>query len=309
MTDQMVITEKSSQAKDVRAAVGSRYGAILAAEGHLLELCEPEDVNPGWKRWSAVLLKPDGLYGMKPATGGNKAAKLKAIAKALRTAGRVWLATDCDREGQLIGQEILEHCGYRGEVLRVMFTAQDPQSIREAFARARPNREHARLYDAAVARRQADQIYNLSLTRTATVTLGRAARAVIGVGRVKTPTLAIACRRELEIRDFVPVRYFEVVADAHAGDGVFRMRHAPKERMVERERAQVVVEAARDFEGAIRVRVESRRQRPPRLHDLPSLQKLASARFGWPASKTQVAQELYDGAGKKILTYSRAEVR
>ena len=42
-------------------------------------------------------------------------------------------------------------------------------------------------------------------TRTATVTLGRGARAVIGVGRVKTPTLAIACRRELEIRDFVPV--------------------------------------------------------------------------------------------------------
>ena len=79
MTDQMVITEKSSQAKDVRAAVGSRYGAILAAEGHLLELCEPEDVNPGWKRWSAVLLKPDGLYATKPATGGNKAAKLKLV--------------------------------------------------------------------------------------------------------------------------------------------------------------------------------------------------------------------------------------
>ena len=310
MTVQIVITEKSSQAKDVRAAVGSRYGAILAAEGHLLDLCEPEEVNPAWKRWSAVLLRPDGLYATKPAAGGNKAAKLKAIRQALRTAARVWLATDCDREGQLIGQEILEHCRYRGEVLRVMFTAQDPKSIREAFARARPNREHARLYEAAVARRQADQIYNLSLTRTATVTLGRGARAVIGVGRVKTPTLAIACRRELEIRDFVPVRYFEVVADAHAGDGVFRMRHAPKKRIVERERAQAVVEAARGFEGPLRVRVESRRQRPPRLHDLPSLQKLAGARFGWPASKTlEVAQELYDGAGKKILTYPRSEVR
>ena len=310
MTARIVITEKSSQAKDVRAAVGSRYGAILAAEGHLLDLCEPEEVNPAWKRWSAVLLKPDGLYATKPATGGNKAAKLKAIRQALRTADRVWLATDCDREGQLIGQEILEHCRYRGEVLRVMFTAQDPQSIREAFARARPNREHARLYDAAVARRQADQIYNLSLTRTATVTLGRGARAVIGVGRVKTPTLAIACRRELEIRDFVAVRYFEVVVGAHTGDGVFRMRHAPKERIVERAQAQAVVEAARGFEGPLRVRVESRRQRPPRLHDLPSLQKLASARFGWSASKTlEVAQELYDGAGKKILTYPRAEVR
>ena len=108
MTDQIVITEKSSQAKDVRAAVGSRYGAVLAAEGHLLDLCEPEDVNPAWKRWSAVLLRPEGLYGTKPAPGGNKAAKLKAIRTALRRVKRVWLATDCDREGQLIGQEILE---------------------------------------------------------------------------------------------------------------------------------------------------------------------------------------------------------
>ena len=137
MTDQVVITEKSSQAKDVRAAVGSRYGAVLPAEGHLLDLCEPEDVNPAWKRWSAVLLRPDELYGTKPASGGNKAAKLKAIGTALRTATRVWLATDCDREGQLIGQEILEHCGYRGEVLRVLFTAQDAQTIRGGV-RARP---------------------------------------------------------------------------------------------------------------------------------------------------------------------------
>ena len=310
MTRQIVITEKASQAKDVRAAVGSRYGAVLAAEGHLLDLCEPEDVNPAWKRWSTALLKPDGLYGTKPATGGNKAAKLKAIRAALKTADRVWLATDCDREGQLIGQEILEHCGYPGEVMRVMFTAQDPETIRAAFRRAKPNGEHARLYDAAVARRQADQIYNLSLTRTATVTLGRGSRGVIGIGRVKTPTLAIACRRELEIREFVPVGYFEVVATAHAEGGEYRMRHAPKERIVERVRAEAVAEAAREFEGPLGVRVEDKRQRPPRLHDLPSLQKLCGTRFGWTASKTlEVAQELYDGEGKKILTYPRAEVR
>ena len=310
MTDQIVITEKSSQAKDVRAAVGSRYGAVLPAEGHLLDLCEPEDANPAWKRWSTELLKPEGLYGTKPATGGNKAAKLKAIRAALRTAKRVWLATDCDREGQLIGQEILEHCGYRGAVMRVMFTAQDPKTIRDAFGRARPNAEHARLYAAAVARRQSDQIYNLSLTRTATVTLGRGTKGVIGVGRVKTPTLAIACKRELEIRNFVPVSYFEVAAASHAGGGAFRMRHAPKVRILKRADAEAVAEAARDFEGPLGVRVEDKRQRPPRLHDLPSLQKLCSARFGWSASRTlEVAQELYDGAGKKILTYPRAEVR
>ena len=125
MADQIVITEKTSQAKDVRAAVGSRYGDILPAEGHLLDLLEPEDVVPAWKRWSPILLRPEGLYGTRPAEGGNKAAKLKAIREALRTARQVWLATDCDREGQLIGQEILEHYNYHGQVMRVLFTAQD----------------------------------------------------------------------------------------------------------------------------------------------------------------------------------------
>jgi DNA topoisomerase-3 len=148
MADQIVITEKSSQANDVRAAVGSRYGVILSAEGHLFDLLESEDVVPTWK-----------------------AAKLKTIREALRTAKRVCLATDCDREGQLIGQEILEHYGYGGQVMRVMFTAQDSQTIRDVFGRAKPNAEYTRLYAAAVARRQADQIYNLSLTRTATVIL------------------------------------------------------------------------------------------------------------------------------------------
>ena len=163
MADQIVITEKTSQAKDVRAAVGSRYGEILPAEGHLFDLIEPEDVVPAWKRWSPILLRPEGLYGTRPAEGGNKAAKLRAIREALRTAKRVWLATDCDREGQLIGQEILEHYEYRGEVMRVLFTAQDSQTIRDAFGRAKPNAEYAKLCAAAVARRQADQIYNLSL--------------------------------------------------------------------------------------------------------------------------------------------------
>jgi len=127
---------------------------------------------------------------------------------------------------------------------------------------------------------------------------------------VKTPTLAIVCTRELEIRNFVPLAYFEVVATAKVEGGQFQMRHAPQERIVRREVAEKVVEAAQGFEGALGVRVEDKRQGPPKLHDLPSLQKLCSSRFGWAASKTlEVAQELYDGQGKKIITYPRAEVR
>src|SRR6202045_1195594 len=304
----LIITEKASQARDLRAALGVRFGQILPAEGHLLRLAEP-----AWKSWSCAVLKPDGLYPTRPAAQGNKPAKLKAIAAALRTCDEVILATDCDREGQLIGQEILDHLGYRGRVRRALFTAQDPKTLQQAFARLKPNVELRPLYEAAVARQQADQIFNLSLTRTATRTLlTPGVRGVIGIGRVKTPTLAIVCLRELEIRNFRPEDYFEVVATATVAGGSFLMRHAPsaKMRIKERLRAEAIAQAAAGHKGPLGVSIEEKRQAPPRLFDLPALQKTCGQRWGWTADKTlAVAQELYDGDGKKVITYPRAEAR
>ena len=106
-------------------------GAFVAGKQYVDQL--------NWKRWSPILLRPEGLYGTRPAEGGNKAAKLKAIREALRTAKRVWLATDCDREGQLIGQEILEHYEYCGQVMRVLFT-----NLKRDTLAARPHRQCSR---------------------------------------------------------------------------------------------------------------------------------------------------------------------
>jgi DNA topoisomerase-3 len=309
----LIITEKTSQARDLRAALGEAAGQILPAEGHLLRLAEPHEVNPDWKSWACVLLKPKSLYPTQPAREGNKPAKLKAIAAALERCDKVILATDCDREGQLIGQEILEHLDYRGEVRRALFTAQDPKSLRQAFANLKPNNELQPLYEAAVARQQADQIFNLSLTRTATRTLlTRGTKGVIGIGRVKTPTLAIVCLRELEIRDFKSESYFEIVATAKVDDGAFTMRHAPpqKARIRDKAVAEIIAKAAAKYTGPIGVTVEDRRQAPPRLYDLPALQRTCGQRWGWTADKTlAVAQELYDGDGKKVITYPRAEAK
>ena len=310
----LIITEKSSQAKDMRAALGDRFGQILPAEGHLLRLAEPEEVNAEWKRWACTLLKPDGLYPTRPATDGNKPAKLKAIAAALKSCDQVILATDCDREGQLIGQEILEHLRYRGTVQRALFTAQDPKTLRQAFEKLKPNSELRPLYEAAVARQQADQIFNLSLTRTATRTLlGPGVQGVIGIGRVKTPTLGIVCLREIEIRDFRPRGLFRdrgnrqsrgrQLHDAPCPGGqgaASRIALGPRRSP----------RAAAGHKGPLGVSVEHRQQGPPRLFDLPALQKTCGQRWGWNADKTlSVAQELYDGDGKKLITYPRAEAR
>jgi DNA topoisomerase III len=309
----VIIAEKGSQARDIRAAIGDRHGQILPAEGHLLRLAEPEEVDPAWQKWSFALLKPERLYPTKLDRSGNKAAKFKAIQQALKSASRVIIATDCDREGQLIGQEILEHLRFKGEVVRAIFTAQDPATLRQAFSNLKPNTEYRHLYAAAVARQQADQIFNLSLTRAATKALVPAGvRGVIGIGRVKTPTLAIVCRRELEIRDFKPEDYFEVVATATVPGDSFQLRHAPPpaRRIKARAEAEGIAALAEGFSGPLSVKVEARRQAPPLLLDLPALQKTCGQRWGWTAEKTlAVAQELYEGEGKKLITYPRAEAR
>ena len=313
----LIITEKTSQARDLRAALGDRFGQILPAEGHLLRLAEPHEVEPAWKTWACELLAPKGLYPTRGSDEGNKAAKLQAIAAALKRCDQVILATDCDREGQLIGDEILEHLRFSGSVRRAIFTAQDPKSLRQAFDKLKPNCDLRPLYEAAVARQQADQIFNLSLTRTATKTLlARGTKGVIGIGRVKTPTLAIVCLREIEIRDFRIEDYFEVVAtakvEAKEGPGTFLMRHAPpvKDRIRDKATAEAIALAAGKHTGPLGVSVEHRRQAPPRLYDLPSLQKVCGQRWGWNADKTlSIAQELYDGGGKQLITYPRAEAR
>ena len=102
------------------------------------------------------------------------------------------------------------------------------------------------------------------------------------------------------------------MATATVASGSFLMRHAPsaKMRIKERVHAEAIAKAAVGHRGPLGVSIEEKREAPPRLFDLPSLQKTCGQRWGWTADKTlAVAQELYDGDGKKLITYPRAEAR
>ncbi len=309
----IIITEKTSQKKDLVAAIGNEFGQIFPAEGHLLSLQEPQSVNGRWGKWSFDLLKPDDFYPTCPAPDGSPSArgKLKAIEVALKKASRVILATDCDREGQLIGEELLRHYEFSGPVGRAMFTAQDEKTLRDAFKNLEPNENYLNLGQAAMARQQADQVYNLSLTRAATVALKHPGEyGAIGIGRVKTPTMAIVCIRELEILEFTPQDYYQIVATAKTAAGDLQLRYAPKEKILYAEDAEQLRAQAEGFEGPLSAIKKTKRTKPPKLLDLPELQKICGRKWGWSATKTlEVAQELYDGDGKKIQTYPRAESR
>ena len=307
----IVICEKPSQAANIRAAIGARFGEILPAQGHLLRFETPEELNPDWRDWGFDLLAPKNRrFSYRPNPGGGKDAALRKILDALRQTDHVVIATDCDREGEGIGREILLFAGFRGKVSRAMFSAEDPATLRAAFDALKPASDWDALYEAFYARAASDQIVNLTLTRAATLALKpRAAKGVIGIGRVKTPTLAIVCRRQDEIDTFKARAFFEIRMDIKGAEGTAALwrRGGADERIFDPERAERIKTAAARWRGPVKVDRKTKRQAPPKLMDLPTLQKRAGA-WGWTAAKTlEVLQTLYET--HKIATYPRAETR
>ena len=312
----VVICEKPSQARNVSRAVGGRFGRVLAARGHLLDLREPQEIRPEWKVWSAELLHPGGPYPLKARKGAAK--QLAEITSALRSADRAVIATDCDREGHLIGMEILRHAGFRGEALRAIFSAEDPETLRAAFDSLRPAAEFAGLEWAGEARRNADQICNLTLTRAATVRLAPGQGKAVGIGRVRTPTLSIVCLREREILNFTPEERYvvEALTETRAGTFTARCRNRPGpagegrngEPLARQAEAEAVRQAAAGWSGPLKAERTRRRQAPPMPQDLAELQKQAGRLWRWPAAKTlETAQRLY--ADLQLITYPRADCR
>lgn len=310
----IVIAEKPSQAALYREAVGSRYGKILAARGHLFELAEPEDVNPAWKDWSVGIMRPEsGFYPnrIKKDRDGDAKKRYQAILAAAKTADTIYIATDPDREGEGIGTNIVKalrrDIQWQGHVFRVIQNTQDEEALREAFAQAQPAANFNSLYQSFVARQQADQMFNLSLTRSASELFKPAGwRGALSVGRVLTPTFGMVCRREREIAGFVPQDYFHPWVEVEGQAGRVRLTHAPAEadRIFDRAAAQRLADGVSGYGGPINVRTQRKKQAPPALFSLAKLQAEAARRFKWPVSKTtDVLQAIYDA---EAVTYPRS---
>lgn len=337
----VIICEKPSQAKNIRMAIGDKMGEIVPMSGHILSLKEPEDVNDNWKRWNTDLLWPGEFYGLKVSP--DKKSIFAKVKDAVSRADRVIIATDSDREGQLLADEVLTYLKFRGQVFRAIFNKEDAKTLREAFDNLKPNSEYKNLYHAGMARQQADQVSNLTLTRTATVRFAASgAKRAIGIGRVKTPVMSLICAREDERINFKPQTYFEIKAVTKAASGSLDLtcRGLPKSLMkqMEEETAEEEQDGAEENDAALaeleplagkimtkeladslrksvegsdeKVQMTSKKQSqiPPKLFDLTTLQAAASSKFGFSGTRTlEIAQSLYETY--KVTTYPRSEAQ
>lgn len=313
------LAEKPSQGKDIAEVLGSRRrgdgfietvdGVVTWAIGHLLELAPPEEYDKSLGRWnweSLPIIPPAFRWIPKEKTK----PQLKVIRELLKKASAVVVATDADREGEMIAREVLDYCKFKGSISRLWLSALDPESIKAALQRLKNGSETEPLYHAARARSQADWLVGMNLTRGLTVRMRQSwERQVISIGRVQTPTLGLVVRRDREIANFVSRDYFEIAADVAAGNGTrVKLRYAPRDedRMFERSKADSIAAAATGTRGPLKVEVENKRQGPPKLFSLAGLQIKANKAFGWGADETlRIAQALYEK--HKLTTYPRTD--
>ncbi|MBF0182562.1 MAG: DNA topoisomerase III [Magnetococcales bacterium] len=322
----LYLCEKPSQARDIArilGASGRREGYLEGGGvrvswclGHLLEMWMPEDYQAAWRSWRLESLPIVPEHWQRRAKS-DTSRQLAVIQWLLRESVAVVIATDADREGETIAREILEECGYRGEISRLWLSALDDVSIRKALAVMRPGQWSEPLYRAGVGRARADWLVGINLSRAFTL-LGRNVGhdGVLTVGRVQTPTLKLVVDRDREIENFRSVPYFDVRVTARVEQGELRARWVPpaavadgEGRCTDKSAAEAVVGRVGGATGTVdKAETKRMREPPPLPPDLATLQQEASRRWGWGAKKTlDLAQSLYET--HKAITYPRTDCR
>jgi DNA topoisomerase-3 len=321
----LVIAEKPSVGRDfVRVLEGafekhegyleSDSHVVTWAVGHLVQLAEPEEYGPQFKKWRMADLPiiPDAFKLVVRDERSKK--QMTVISKQLKRddVDEVINACDAGREGELIFAYIFEKAKAKKAVRRLWLSSMTQGAIRDAFSRLRPGDELAPLEDAARSRSEADWIVGMNATRAATIRLRSSFDGAVSLGRVQTPTLALIARREEEIRAFKPEPYWIVdgVFDADAQRSYGGRFHAGAQpRIKSADEAQAIVDAVRGGRGTItKLEKTKRSDKAPLLYDLTSLQRDANTRFGFSARRTlAAAQRLYEE--HKALTYPRTNSR
>ncbi len=187
---------------------------ITWAVGHLVQLAEPDEYDPKFKRWRMDDL-PIVPEKFKLAIRDERSRKqMSVVSKQLgrKDVEEVVNACDAGREGELIFAYLYEKAKADKPVKRLWLNSMTNAAMKEAFTSLRPAAEFARLEQAARSRSEADWIVGMNATRAATIRLRSSFDGAVSLGRVQTPTLAIIARREEEIRAFTPEPYWLVDA-------------------------------------------------------------------------------------------------
>jgi len=297
----IVIVESPAKAKTINKYLGPDY-QVIASYGHVRDLPSKDGS-----------VDPDEDFRMRWSVDSKSGKRLSDIAKAVKDADRLILATDPDREGEAISWHVLEVLrakkALNGKpVERVVFNAITRDAVLDAMRH--PRQIDADLVDAYLARRALDYLVGFTLSPV----LWRKLPGARSAGRVQSVALRLVCDRENEIETFVPQEYWSLAVTLETPDGARFVSRVVGFGGDKIGRLDIPDEAtARRIEAALKsgdyrvVSIEAKpvRRNPPPPFTTSTLQQEASRKLGYAAARTmQLAQRLYEDGR---ITYMRTD--
>ena len=324
----VILAEKPSVARELAKVFGAttrKDGYIEGkgytftwAFGHLVNLAGPQAYGfNGWNKQNLPMLPERFKLAVRQVKEKDKFVDDPGVVKQLKTikalfdeATEIIVATDAGREGELIFRYIYYHLKCKKPFKRLWISSQTDEAIKEGFRNLKPGTDYDTLFYSAQCRSEADWMVGLNATQALSIAAGN--RSVLSLGRVQTPTLGMISSRYLENRNFKPETYFQVLIALSKNDQPFSALSA--ENYKTREQAQQVAGQVKDVASGFplgaqvrSVEVKPKKEQPPLLHDLSSLQQEANKRKGFTAEETlNIAQSLYES---KLITYPRTGSR
>lgn len=307
----LCIAEKPSVARDIAKVLGattSRSGymegngyCVTWTFGHLCTLKEPHDYNPNLKYWdlSTLPIIPQ-KFGIKLIQNKGVEKQFETIEKLVQDCDEVINCGDAGQEGEVIQRWVLQKAGCNKPMKRLWISSLTEDSIKEGFANLKPAEDYMNLYLAGNARAVGDWLLGINATRLFTKKFG-GGKAVLSIGRVQTPTLAMIVQRQKEIDTFKTEDYWELKTKYR--EVIF---NAAIDRLNSAERAEKGLEYLKEhpFE-IVSFEIKEGKEKNPRLFDLTALQVEANKKYGYSAENTlKFVQSLYE---KKHVTYPRVD--
>ena len=306
MQMKLVLAEKPSVAQSIAKVLGAakREDGYLEGNGyvvswcvgHLVELAQPEVYDAKYSKWAYAdlpIFPMDWQYEVSAGTKKQFGILKKLMAR--EDVASLVCATDAGREGELIFRLVYHKAGCRKPFERLWISSMEDVAIKEGFENLRSGTEYDALYEAALCRERADWIVGINATRLFSTLYGQ----TLNVGRVMTPTLAMAVMREAAISAFKPEPFYTVQIGL---DGFT----AASERFKTKAAAEAVRQGC-SVAIVQKAECKEKTEKPPALYDLTSLQREANRVLGYTAQQTlDYTQNLYE---KKLVTYPRTDSR
>lgn len=336
----VIIAEKPSVARNIAEAVGAKLRKdgyfegkeyiVTWAFGHLLELYDAREYDEKMRFWRMenypfipetfrYRIKYSDRRTSKEDGGAKKQIRTIESLISRSDVSAVISACDYDREGQIIGDILLDYIEKESSLSkqqeRLLLNEWTPSEVRKGLSSLISNGEMSNLKDAGISRQWADWVIGINLTSVATLKYQRGWTGMpLNIGRVLLPTLKIIYDRDLEIEKFQPEEYSKWIASFRPSDvassdentvyeGVYTV--GDQDRFADKEQLRRLAKKLKGQSGIVTdKKSEHKREYPPPLFNLSGLQGYITSKYkGWTSEKVlQTAQDLYE---KKLITYPR----